>query len=197
MADRSPVMLRGLVELLTDYGFAVVGSTSTAEVSELVAKSPDVLLIDLQLLLEDPQLWPDVQYTPVILGVVRQSVADAMPYVQSGVAGIWDRDSSQSELTQIVAGAISGEPQVSVAVGGEVMSRLSADQTMTGLLTAREREILSLMAEGSGNRGIAERLVISENTVRNHVRSVLEKLQASSRTEAVVIAARAGLIQLR
>ena len=53
------------------------------------------------------------------------------------------------------------------------------------------------MAEGSGNRGIAERLVISENTVRNHVRSVLEKLQASSRTEAVVIAARAGLIQLR
>ena len=190
-------MLRGLVELLTDYGFAVVGSTSTAEVSELVAKSPDVLLIDLQLLLEDPQLWPDVQYTPVILGVVRQSVADAMPYVQSGVAGIWDRDSSQSELTQIVAGAISGEPQVSVAVGGEVMSRLSADQTMTGLLTAREREILSLMAEGSGNRGIAERLVISENTVRNHVRSVLEKLQASSRTEAVVIAARAGLIQLR
>ncbi len=180
VADRSPVMLRGLVE-----------------VSELVAKSPDVLLIDLQLLLEDPQLWPDVQHTPVILGVVRQSVADAMPYMQSGVAGIWDRDSSQSELTQIVAGAISGEPQVSAAVGGEVMSRLSADQTMTGLLTAREREILSLMAEGAGNRGIAERLVISENTVRNHVRSVLEKLQASSRTEAVVIAARAGLIQLR
>ncbi|MCH9719884.1 MAG: response regulator transcription factor [Actinomycetia bacterium] len=197
MADRSPVMLRGLMELLTDDGFAVVGSTSTAEVSELVAKSPDALLIDLQLLLDDPQLWPDVQHTPVILGVVRRSVADAMPYVQSGVAGIWDRDSSQSELTQIVAGAISGELQVSAAVGGEVMSRLSADQTMTGLLTAREREILSLMAEGASNRGIAERLVISENTVRNHVRSVLEKLQASSRTEAVVIAARAGLIQLR
>ncbi len=190
-------MLRGLVELLTDAGYAVAASTSTAEVPELLAKAPDVLLIDLQLLLDEPQLWPEAQGTRVVIGLVRQSVPEAMPYVQSGVAGIWDRDSSQNELTQVIAGAMSGKPHVSAAVGGEVMNRLSADQTMAGLLTAREQEILSLMAEGSGNRVIAEQLVISENTVRNHVRSVLEKMQANSRTEAVVIAARAGLIQIR
>ncbi len=53
------------------------------------------------------------------------------------------------------------------------------------------------MSDGAGNRGIAEQLVISENTVRNHVRSVLEKLQAQTRTEAVVRAMREGLVRLR
>jgi DNA-binding NarL/FixJ family response regulator len=67
---------------------------------------------------------------------------------------------------------------------------------MGGRLTPREREILSLMAEGAGNRMIAETLVISENTVRNHVRSVLEKMHARSRTEAVVRAVKAGLVRL-
>lgn len=190
-------MLRGLLELLTECGYDVVGSVVSAEIPDLLGRSPDVALIDLQMLLEDPQVWPELQGTPVVIGVVRDSVNDVMPYLQAGIAGIWDRDSGGAELDQVVAGAIAGEPQISAAVGGEVLTRLTADQTVMGLLTAREREILSLMAEGSGNRVIAEQLVISENTVRNHVRSVLEKLQAGSRTEAVVIAARAGLIQLR
>ena len=190
-------MLRGLLELLREYGYEVSGGLSSSDVPDLLARSPDVLLIDVKLLLDDPQLWPELQGTPVVIGVVRESVSEVMPYLQSGVAGIWDRDSGQTELSQVVAGAIAGEPQVSAAVGGEVLTRLTADQTMMGLLTTREREILSLMADGASNRTIAEDLVISENTVRNHVRSVLEKLQASSRTEAVVTAARAGLIQLR
>ena len=77
------------------------------------------------------------------------------------------------------------------------MGRASeAARGTAGRLTQREREILELMADGFGNRAIADSLFISENTVRNHVRNVLDKLQARTRTEAVVRAVRAGLIRL-
>jgi DNA-binding NarL/FixJ family response regulator len=80
------------------------------------------------------------------------------------------------------------------AVARQLTRRMAAPQVGLSALTAREREILALVAQGHSNREIAEQLVISERTARTHVSNVLSKLQLSSRTQAALLAIREGLI---
>jgi two-component system, NarL family, response regulator len=84
-----------------------------------------------------------------------------------------------------------GQTFVSPEVAAKLASRISEEE-----LTNRELEILTLLAEGKSNKLIARELNISEGTVKTHVKSILEKLDATSRTEAVAVAARRGLITL-
>lgn len=201
-ADRSPVLLRGLTGFLSDAGYELLTTSSATELRDLLGKSPDLLLVDLRFLLQDDTLWPTLQGLSlrVVVSASRDEAREVEPLLDQGLAGIWDRDGDSADLLRVVAGALTGSPFVSADVGGALLERMStAGEALRDLrvgLTAREHEILLLMADGSGNRSIAEQLYISENTVRNHVRSILEKLQAQSRTEAVVRAARAGLIRL-
>lgn len=202
VADRSPILVRGLAGYLTDVGYETLTATTSAEVRDLLGKSPDLVLVDLRFLLQDESLWPTLQglSVRVVVSASRDEAREIEPLLDQGLAGIWDRDSDSADLFRVVSGALSGSPFVSADVGGALIARMSsAGAALRDLrvgLTAREHEILLLMADGSGNRSIAEQLFISENTVRNHVRSILEKLHAQSRTEAVVRAARAGLIRL-
>ena len=136
----------------------------------------------------------------LLQGGVHRGHDEVLDLVEDGVNGLWDREGDVAELRRIVTGAMSGTSVVSPDVGAGLLSRIAraseAARGTAGRLTSREREILVLMADGVGNRAIADALFISENTVRNHVRNVLDKLQARTRTEAVVRAVRAGLIRL-
>lgn len=201
VADATPVFLQGLVAVLTGEGYEVVGVGSAAEVHEVIGRAPDVLLVDLRLVHEDPALVAEAQNQELPL-IVSVSSGDegVLDLVQDGVSGLWDRDGDAAELRRIVAGALAGAPVISPEVGAGLLNRIAraseAARGTAGRLTQREREILELMADGVGNRAIADSLFISENTVRNHVRNVLDKLHARTRTEAVVRAVRAGLIRL-
>lgn len=201
VADATPVFLQGLVAVLTGEGYEVVGVGSAAEVHEVIGRAPDVLLVDLRLVHEDPALVAEAQNQGLPL-IVSVSSGDegVLDLVQDGVSGLWDRDGDAAELRRIVAGALAGAPVISPEVGAGLLNRIAraseAARGTAGRLTQREREILELMADGVGNRAIADSLFISENTVRNHVRNVLDKLHARTRTEAVVRAVRAGLIRL-
>jgi two-component system NarL family response regulator len=137
----------------------------------------------------------------VVLTLAAEPVAQLLAVVGEGVVGMWDREGDPSESLRIVRSALAGDSVVSAGAGAALLEEIRA--TSDGLraidsqrLTVREREILSLLAEGAGNRAIAERLFISENTVKNHVRNVLHKLHAETRTEAVVLAARSGLVRV-
>ena len=127
-------------------------------------------------------------------GASRQQVWNA------GIRGLLPRDSAPDA---IAAALVAARAELTIAVGGTLGSgaRLDAaddvDHTDPAQsLTAREREVLSLMAEGLPNKSIAARLEISEHTVKFHVNAILGKLGAQSRTEAVVLATRSGLLHL-
>lgn len=201
VADATPVFLQGLVAVLTVEGYEVAGAGTGPEVQELLARDPDALLVDLRLVNENPALVSAAREREIPL-IVSVSNGDegVLDLVQDGVSGLWDRDGDAAELRRIVAGVLAGAPVISAEVGAGLLHRIAraseAARGTAGRLTQREREILELMADGVGNRAIADSLFISENTVRNHVRNVLDKLQARTRTEAVVRAVRAGLIRL-
>lgn len=202
VADRTPVFLHGLIDVLADDEVDVVGVGTAAEVRELIGRNPDALVIDLRLIGEDPSLCATAreQGVAVVVTVADDGADRVLSIVEEGVNGLWDRDGDVTELRRVVSGALAGTTVVSTDVGAALLERVAAmgaaAREMSGRLTTREHEILGLMARGAGNRAIADALFISENTVRNHVRNVLDKLQAGTRTEAVVRAVRAGLIRL-
>ena len=138
--------------------------------------------------------------TPVVLLVAAPSVAWLVQAVRAGVRGILLREISGEELTAAVRLCASGlmalSPEVVETMLGS--SRLSADQEedLAEPLTGREREVLAMLAEGRFNKEIAGRLHLSEHTVKFHVGSIMGKLGASSRTEAVIRGIRLGLIAL-
>ena len=200
--DATPVFLRGLYHILASDCVDVLEGSGASEAVDLLGKAPDLLVLDARLLREDPTICRRAQDegVGVVLIVPRQRVEDLVTVVADGVIGLWDRDGDPIELRRTVESALGGEslvsPESGVALLDRIASASDAARATVGRLTAREREILTLMADGGGNRAIADALFISENTVRNHVRNVLDKLQAKTRTEAVVQAIRTGLVRL-
>lgn len=125
---------------------------------------------------------------------------DVGDIVRTGALGLLLRSADASQLDAAVTAALSGRSWVAPEVAGAMMRALSTAfakgdaNAVAGGLSARELDVLRLVAEGMSNRDVAARLHISENTVKNHMRAVHEKLGVSSRTEAVVTAARDGLL---
>ena len=124
---------------------------------------------------------------------------DLVEAMQLDAAGYLPRDCSTAELTDAILVVHEGQSVVSPAIAVSMLDRvgpLPANDLAAPRLTEREREVLGLMAEGMNNRQIAGELVISENTVKNHIRNILEKLQLHSRVAAVMFAVRQKMVEL-
>jgi DNA-binding NarL/FixJ family response regulator len=160
---------------------------------------PDVVLMDLQM----PRMG-GVEATEVIARAhpeVKVVVLTSFGEVErvhaalaAGAAGYLLKDAEPEEVAVAVRAAAAGEVHLDSAVARQLTRRMAAPRVGLTSLTAREREILTLVAQGHSNRDIADRLVISERTARTHVSNVLTKLQLSSRTQAALLAIREGLI---
>ena len=130
----------------------------------------------------------------LVLGLLEEDKNDTLRYIEAGAAGYILKDSSLDELIRIIRLAHKGEAQVSTKVAGALMERLSnlarmfsaVENKMNGdvRLTSRELEVLQFIGEGLTNQEIAARLVVEVGTVKNHVHSILEKLNVSNRDEA-------------
>jgi len=139
-----------------------------------------------------------VDHTPstkvLVLGLSDEDKNDALRYIEAGAAGYVLKDSSFEEFVEIIRLTQKGEAQVSPKIAGAMMERLSnlarmfagAENRIDGevRLTSRELEVLEFISEGLTNQEIAARLVVEVGTVKNHVHSILEKLNVSSRDEA-------------
>jgi DNA-binding NarL/FixJ family response regulator len=162
--------------------------------------APDVLLLDAT---ESPPALPDDLHQPgapslvVLIGnVTRMEVRNLL---QAGVQAILQHDSSSSEIIaaiEAVAARLSVfSPEILEVLAPTRAPLTEADQfPAIEPLTSRESEVLSLLAEGAGNKEVAARLHISEHTVKFHVSSILAKLGATTRTEAVTRGYKEGLI---
>ena len=187
-----------LAELLEDAGAEVVGSAASADgATEELLETADVVVVEmndqpLEEILEALQEFSRELHV-VLLTAQQRSPVWANQVLRAGVRAILPKDSNVRVLrTALEAMA---EDLVVLAAGDSRLQRTDSDaMELVEALTGREREVLEMLAQGRGNKEIGARLNISEHTVKFHVASILGKLGASTRTEAVSIALRRGLI---
>ena len=210
VADRQPLFRRGVADVIADEpDLVVVGETDDAgALVEVVTRGrADVVLLDLGVrgggveacaALRDTQ--PDVR---VVVLTHADDDADLAGAVRAGARGYLLKDTTPNELVHAVRAVAAGSSLLSPAMATRLLDefavlvrRQDGPAEGTGSLSRRELEVLTLVAQGLNNRSIAEQLFISENTVKNHIRNIHEKLQVHSRMEAVVRAVREGVLQI-
>lgn len=205
VASNTPVIRAGLRAILEDSGRCeVVGEALLGDlVSPATALAPEVILLDLPLGEQDglEALWRLAAEVPqVAVVVLTGETGEAGPreYLQAGARGYLLRDVSPEELVAAIEAAQQGLTVLHPSIAHDLLAAPSSPaQPTTGEpLTAREVEVLRLLAQGLPSKTIATRLRISEHTVKFHVGSILGKLGAASRTEAVALALRRGLVAL-
>jgi len=206
VADDHPVVREGLVAMLeTEPDFQVVGTAATgAEAVALVARAdPDVLLLDLELPELDGvgvlrRLTAEGARVRVIAFTVFDTDERIIGAVEAGAAGYLLKGAPRAELFAAVRTVAAGGSLLAAVASSAVLRRVRGQAPAAGpMLTPRERAVLDALALGLGNKQIAARLGVSERTVKFHVSSLFAKLGAGNRTEAVTLAARAGLVSIR
>jgi two-component system, NarL family, response regulator len=197
IADDHPVVRAGLTSMLdTQSELEVVGSASTGEeaLAILQQKSVDILLLDLRMpgmngidtMVAMKRIGSD---TRAIILTSFETDEDIYRSVQAGAEGYLLKDTSLREMVDAIRAVHAGKRYFP----RQIASRL-AERMMRINLTSREIEILKMLAKGPTNKEIAHALGISDNTVRNHVNSIIEKLEVSDRTEAATTAIQRGII---
>ena len=210
VVDDQELFRRGLTMLLgVEDDIEVVGEAGDGvAATELAASSvPDVILMDVRMPkrsgIEACVAIKEVAPTArIIMLTVSDEEADLYDAVKNGASGYLLKDSSIDEVAQAIRVVADGQSLISPSMAIKLldefkqMSRSDRQQVPSPRLTDRELEVLKLVAQGLNNREIAKRLFISENTVKNHVRNILEKLQLHSRMEAVMYAVREKLLDI-
>jgi NarL family two-component system response regulator LiaR len=191
--------LRAFLEL--QEGIEVVGEAADGvQALDAIAKAgPDVVLMDLVMPRMDGvsamravrERWPD---TRVIVLTSFLDEGRLMPALRAGAAGYLLKNAKPQELARAVRAAHAGETLLDPVVAARLVETLAADTDPLKRLTAREREVLELIGRGYRNKQIALELGISEKTVKTHVGRLLAKLGVDDRTQAAVLAVRAGLV---
>lgn len=208
VVDDHTIVRRGLqayietVSSLRVIGEAADGQQAVDQLRQMRAFGhplPHVVLMDLLMPLMGgveateaiATAYPDVKVVVLTSFGEAERVYAALA---AGAAGYLLKDAEPDEVVTAIRAAAAGEVHLDSAVARQLTRRMAEPQLGLSKLTAREREILTLVAQGHSNRDIAGRLVISERTARTHVSNVLAKLQLSSRTQAALLAIREGLI---
>lgn len=203
VVDDHPVVRQGLRSFLDSReGIEVVGEAADGEsaVAEAARLRPHVVLLDLAMPraggLEAIGAIRRGGEGPAVLVLTSFAGDDqVVPAVRAGASGYLLKDVAAADLEAAVRTLHAGGVLLDAHVVGAVMGEVARAPSVAGTdaLTPREREVLGLLGEGLSNRQVAERLFVSEKTVKTHVSAVLAKLGLSDRTQAALFAARHGL----
>ena len=191
--------LRAFLEL--QDGIEVAGEAADGEEAIAVAErlDPDVVLMDLVMPKLDGlgamrELRKRVPRARVIVLTSFLDDDKLLPALRAGAAGYLLKNAPPPELARAVRAAHAGEALLDPVVAARLVETLAGDGDPLDRLTPREREVLELIGRGFPNKRIARRLEVSEKTVKTHVGHVLAKLGVTDRTQAAVVAVRAGLV---
>jgi two-component system nitrate/nitrite response regulator NarL len=189
-----------LSELLANcYDFNVLGATdNVVELRTLLDAKPDLLIIDLRMKPLDgisllKQLRQEQYLVPAIMLTMSDSEVDLKNAIRAGVRGYLLKDMAPDDVVDAIRRVAAGELVVAPAMTVKMIEMLRDEQpehevkNSLKLLTEREREILQLLSRGESNKAIALTLKISYDTVKQHVRHILNKLNLSSRVKAAVL----------
>ena len=197
--DDHPLLREGISALVNNQpDMAVAGEAATgAEALQLFKQlQPDVTLLDLRLpdmsgidiLIAIRTEFPEAR---IIMLTTFEGDVEIHRALQAGARGYLLKNMPPSELLDVIRQVHAGKKRIPAAIASQLAEHMS-DET----LTEREVEVLREVAGGNKNRDIANRLFISEETVKVHIKHIMEKLGASDRTQAVTIGVRRGIIQL-
>jgi DNA-binding NarL/FixJ family response regulator len=213
IADDHALFRRGLEMVLEkEPDIEVVGEAHDGQqaVDRAQELMPDVMLMDVRMPRRSgieatqriKELLPHVQ---IIVLTNSDEEADLYDSIKAGASGYLLKEISSEEVAEAVRSVHAGHSRISPAMASKLLSEFQAmtrraddrQPLAPPRLTDRELEVLRLVAKGLGNRDIAKDLYISENTVKNHIRNILEKLQLHSRMEAVIYAVREKLLDIK
>src|SRR5512139_3391478 len=205
LVDDQSLCRRGLSELLTHcYNFNVLGAVGTIEdLRNLIKQQPDLLVMDLRMKPMDglamlEQLRKEGCTIPAVVLTMSDSEVDLGNAIRAGARGYLLKDMAPEEVVDAIRRVAAGELVVAPTMTVKMIDMLRGDQpgqepkNSLKLLTEREREIIQLLARGESNKAIAQTLSISYDTVKQHVRHILTKLNLSSRVKAAVLFAKEG-----
>lgn len=206
IADDHALFRDGLRSLLEARGVEVVGEAKNGrEAIELARRHrPDIVLMDLTMPEVDGLTatrlvateLPDVR---VVILTASDDEADLFEAIKSGAQGYLLKNLEADEFFQALASVMAGEPVLTPRLARRLLQELAqrpAVQEQAAALTDREREILELLVQGvTSNRELAERLFISENTVKYHLKNIMAKLHLENRAQVIAYALRTGLVK--
>ena len=213
VVDDHALFRRGLQMVLkSEDDIEVVGEA--ADGNEAVEKAqesmPDVILMDVRMPhrsgIEATQQIKDLlPHVKILMLTISDEEADLYEAIKAGASGYLLKEISIDEVADAIRSVFAGQSRLSPSMAAKLlqefaaMSKRAAEarQLPAPRLTDREMEVLRLVAQGLNNRDIAKELFISENTVKNHIRNILEKLHLHSRMEAVVYAVREKLLEIK
>jgi DNA-binding NarL/FixJ family response regulator len=208
LVDDHDLFRRGLRDLLQEHGFEIVGEASSGEEAiELAAeKIPDVILMDISMpgiggVEAARRIRLGTPHTRVVMLTVSADDEVVDDAILAGASGYLLKGASIEVIISGIDAASRGEALLSPAIAGRLLERTRANEVLSELplgtrphLTAREVEVLRLMATGKDNSEIAAELVTSPHTVKSHVSNILAKLEVENRLQAAVYAVRRRLL---
>ena len=204
VADDHPMLREGLVAVLgTQPDFEVVGEAADGSEAVRLAETlrPDVILLDLEMPGVDgvaalERLRDAGSTSRAIVFTAYDTDQRILGALRAGARGYLLKGASRTEIFEAIRTVHAGGSLLEPGVTTRLLDQLRENRELREPLTPRELEVLVLISEGLHNSEIAGRLFVTERTVKFHVSSILAKLGADNRTEAVAVAARRGLIQM-
>ncbi|MDE3721571.1 response regulator transcription factor [Nocardiopsis sp. N85] len=211
VVDDHALFRRGLVSVLDEEAdINVVGEAGDGEEAiRLAARSrPDVVLMDVWMphargIEACPRIRESVPGTRFVMLTMSDEESDLFDALKVGASGYLLKEIAVTDIAETIRTIAAGRPSINQAMATKLIGEFAElakqdssppERPVIPQLTPREAEVLALVARSLNNRVIGERLFITENTVKNHVRNILEKLQVHSRTEAAIYAVRAGYV---
>jgi two-component system NarL family response regulator len=199
-------MVLGAEPDLDLVGEASDGQEAVQRAQELM---PDVILMDVRMpkrsgIEATRQIRDTLPHAKILMLTISDDEADLYEAIKAGAAGYLLKEIPIEEVAEAIRSVWAGQSRISPSMASKLLNEFAAMSKAaderpampTPKLTDREMEVLKLVAKGMNNRDIAKELFISENTVKNHIRNILEKLHLHSRMEAVVYAVREKMIEI-
>jgi two-component system, NarL family, response regulator DegU len=208
LADDHRMLREGLSRSMREQGFDIVGEAGDGAeaVALALAVRPDVILMDVTMPEIDGveacrQVRAQLPDTKVVMLTMHADQGVLTSAIRAGATGYLVKDCSTEEIASAVRMAAGGEtalsPQLAASMLNEVRRWDQPHKEEERVVTKREEEVLQLIADGCSTPEVAEKLYISQKTVKNHLASIYQKLDARDRTQAVLQAVRMGIVHLQ
>jgi NarL family two-component system response regulator LiaR len=205
IADDHAVVREGLRAFLSSQGIEVVAEAATGDEAVRLTETtaPDVVVMDLLMPEGDGfdatlKIRESRRQTQIVILTSHTTEGHLLRALRAGALSYLPKESEPDEIAAAIRKAANGEAVIASSIGARVIRRLAArpyeQASGIGQLTDRELEVLRLIADGLSNAVIAERLVITEGTVKTHVSKILAKLDLADRTQAAALAWQQGLV---
>lgn len=203
VVDDHPIVLEGLVTVLQDEpDFEVAGAASSGEEAIALAQlvAPDVIVLDLELggpggAAAIPELIRAGSGVRVLVFTAYSTDEQVLGALHAGARGYLLKGAGKAEIAAAIRAVHAGAAHLDPRVAPRILARCGGAHAASGPhLSPREREVLRFVGEGCANKQIARALGIAERTVKFHVTSILKKLEAGNRAQAVAIALQSGLL---